>query len=139
MDLGVRKALTHIADRQQIKVRNVIIEGPPFPQLQLDGPRQQHNKAWRNGVTFYRKVLVGGLHEIAASDAPHLLSKPLLMDRGLRLKRGSRPDVPDLILRPRHVLDHRRAEHDVELTILERQSWRFHKHPRLVAELRFRV
>jgi len=33
MDLGVRKALTHIADRQQIKVRNTIIEGPPFPQL----------------------------------------------------------------------------------------------------------
>jgi hypothetical protein len=31
MDLGVRKALLHIADRQQFKVRNAIIEGPPFP------------------------------------------------------------------------------------------------------------
>jgi hypothetical protein len=54
MDLGVRKALTHIADRQQIKVRNTINEGPPFPQLQLGGRQQQRDKAWRNSVTFYR-------------------------------------------------------------------------------------
>ena len=38
MDLSVRKALTHIADRQQIKVRNTILKGRHF-----------HSFSWEDG------------------------------------------------------------------------------------------
>ena len=86
MNLAVRKEPLHEAYGQQIKVRNVIIEGPSLPNLQLHGAGKEDNEPWCDRVTFYRKVLMGRLHEITSPNAPYFLCQSSLMNGSLFLE-----------------------------------------------------